>query len=160
VRLQLEVNVLGAIEATRLVLPGMIERRSGHVIYMASLAGKIATPTYSVYAATKFALAGFGEALRREVAMWGIHVSTVFPAGVQTEWGAQAGYRRRMWRGCRGMPAQSVARAMVGLLKRPRRELILPPGARLAVWANRMLPWLGDWLALRFAQVERWPEFE
>ncbi|HEY4687732.1 MAG TPA: SDR family NAD(P)-dependent oxidoreductase [Anaerolineae bacterium] len=155
VRSQIEVNLLGAIEATQLALPHMIRQRSGHIINMVSLAGKIGMPTYSVYAATKFGLAGFSEALRREVAPWGVSVSAVYPAGVKTEWGEHVGYRRRAWRSPMSLSAEHVARAVVGLVKHPRREVMLPPGARVVVWLNRLAPQLGDWLSQRFVRIER-----
>ena len=155
VRLQVEVNLIGTLDTTRRVLPHMIGRRHGHIINMGSLAGKIGAPTYTVYAATKFALAGFSESLRREVAPWGVCVSAVYPAGVKTELGDQAGYRRRTWRSPRALSAETVARAIVELVRRPRRELILPPWMRLAVWANRMAPGLGDLITGRFVRVER-----
>lgn len=158
VDLTLDVNLRGAIDAARSVLPPMIAQRSGHIINMASLAGQIGAPTYSVYAATKFGLAGFSEALRREVAVWGVRVSAVYPAGVPTAWGEEAGYRRHgRWSTPRfaRLSVEDVARSIVELVKRPRREVILPPVARLAVWANRAAPWLVDWLAKRFVISER-----
>jgi short-subunit dehydrogenase len=158
VRLQIEVNLLGTIEMTQLTLPHMIRQRSGHIINVASLAGKIGTPLYTVYAATKFGAAGFTEALRREVAPWGVRVSALYPGGVETEWGERVGYRRRS-----GIPfarrarlsADYVARAIVGLVKRPRREIILPPTARILAWLNRVAPWTADWVARRFVLIER-----
>ncbi len=158
VRLQIDVNLLGAIEATQLALPHLIRQRSGHIVNVASLAGKIGSPTYTVYAATKFGLAGFSEALRREVAPWGIRVSGVYPAGVQTEWGEHIGYRRRVGlaiaRRVR-LPAESVAEAMVRLVRHPRREVILPRGARVLIWIDRAAPWIADWLTGQFVQRER-----
>ncbi len=161
VRLQIDVNLLGVIDATQLALPHMIRQRAGHIINMASLAGLIGTPTYSVYAATKFALAGFSEALRREVAPWGIHVSGVYPAGVETEWGDHVGYRRRTGvttpRRLRLSP-EYVARAVVGLVERPRRQVILPPIARILVWFNCVAPWTADLVTRRFVLMERGEE--
>ena len=161
VRLQIDVNLLGAIDAAQLALPHMIRQRAGHIINMASLAGLIGTPTYTVYAATKFALVGFGEALRREVAPWGIHVSGVYPGGVESEWGDHVGYRRRSGvttpRRLRLSP-EDVARAVVALVKRPRREVILPPFARILAWFNRIAPWTADLVTRRFVMMERGEE--
>jgi hypothetical protein len=163
VRLQIDVNLLGAIEAARLALPHMLRQRSGHIVNVSSLAGFIATPVYSVYAATKFGLRGFSEALRREVAPWGVRVSGVYPGGVETEWGDRAGYRRRrgaaLARRVR-LSADDVARAIVGVVKRPRREVILPRGARVLVWLNGIAPWLIDWVMRRWVRGERSGELE
>jgi short-subunit dehydrogenase len=161
VRLQIEVNLIGVIDAAQLALPHMIRQRSGHIINVASLAGKIGTPTYTVYAATKFALDGFTQALRREVAPWGIHVSALYPVGVETEWGDHVGYRRhsRLTTPRRlRLSADDVARAVVGLVQRPRREVILPPIAGLFVWINRAAPWAIDLASRRFVVTERQAE--
>ena len=82
---QIQVNLTGAILTARAVLPHMIRQRSGHIINMASMSGLVGTPTYTVYSATKFGLRGFSQSLRREVRVWGIRVSVVFPGGVASE---------------------------------------------------------------------------
>jgi|SRR5579859_1030266 len=161
---QLAVNVLGVIQTTRLVLPLMIAQKSGHIINMASMAGLVATPTYSVYAAGKFAVRGFSEALRREVAPWDIRVSAVFPGAVVTEFGGQAGIHRKTqtttpaW--LRPSP-DDVAGAIVGLVRRPRSTVILPWIFRLASIANSLLPGLVDWAIVhRFTIPERSDELK
>ncbi|HZM24351.1 MAG TPA: SDR family NAD(P)-dependent oxidoreductase, partial [Anaerolineales bacterium] len=92
---QFDVNVMGVIQTTRQALPVMIKQRSGHVINMCSMAGLVATPTYTIYAACKHAVHGFSEALRREVKPWGIDVSMIYPGGVTTEFGSHAGIKRK-----------------------------------------------------------------
>src|SRR5262245_13532289 len=82
---QFDVNVMGVIQTTRHALPVMIKQRSGHIINMCSMAGLVATPTYTIYAACKHAVHGFSEALRREVKPWSIDVSMIYPGGVVTE---------------------------------------------------------------------------
>ena len=84
IQAQIDVNVMGVIQTTRQVLPVMIEQRSGSIINMCSMAGLVGTPTYSIYAASKHAVHGFSEALRREVKPWGIDVSLIYPGGVVT----------------------------------------------------------------------------
>jgi uncharacterized protein len=69
---QIAVNLSGLIEVTHSVLPHMLARNSGHIINMSSVAGWLAAPTYSIYAATKFGVRGFTDALRREVGHRGI----------------------------------------------------------------------------------------
>jgi len=78
------VNTLGSIYWTKAVLPAMVEARRGWIVFMASVAGKIATPDESVYAATKFALVGLAESLSLEVEDAGVHVLTVCPGAVRT----------------------------------------------------------------------------
>ncbi len=95
IQAQLQVNLVAVIQMAREVLPHMIERRSGHIINMASVAGLVASPTYSVYAASKFGMRGFSEALRREVGVFGIHVSALYPGGVRTEFKEHTGAQRK-----------------------------------------------------------------
>ncbi len=161
---QLAVNVLGVIRTTRLVLPLMIAQRSGHIINMASLAGLIAPPTYSIYAASKFAVRGFSEALRREVAPWRIQVSVVYPGGVDTEFGSLAGIQRKTrmttppWL---QLTPEDVARGVVGLVRRPRANLVMPRLSQLAVYANLLAPWFVDWATIqRFTIPERSEELK
>lgn len=155
----IEVNLLGVIETTREVLPHMIARRKGHIINMSSVAGWIAAPTYSLYAASKFGVRGFTNALRREVRVFGIHVSGIYPGAVANEFSDKARIRRRT--GIR-TPAfmrlsnDDVARAILALERRPRRALIIPWPMRFAVWVNLVFPGLVDMVVDRgFVRRER-----
>ncbi len=149
---QLAVNVLGVIQLTRQALPLMLAQRGGHIINMASVAGLVGTPTYSVYAAGKFAVRGFSEALRREVAPWGIKVSVIFPGGVATEFGDHAGIQRKTkattpaWM---RLTAEQVGEAVVGLARRPKRSLVVTWPFRLSAWVNQLLPGLVDRTTVR-----------
>jgi hypothetical protein len=156
---QLKLNLVALIQITQAVLPHMIARRQGQIINVASLAGLIATPTYSVYAASKFGVRGFSEALRREVGMYGIHVSVVYPGGARTEFAQQARIRRKTGRttpeSLRLEPDQ-VAQAILRLVRRPRRGTVLPWPMNLAVWFNLFLPGLSDKIIEnRFTRPER-----
>jgi short-subunit dehydrogenase len=159
VQAQLQVNLLGSIWLTQAILPHMIERRQGHIINMSSVAGLLATPTYSVYAASKFGLRGFSQALRREVGMYGIHVSVIYPGGAATEFSQHARIRRKTrsttpsWL---RLSAEDVARAVLSLARRPRRSLVIPWPMRLAVWVGALFPGLVDRLIeRRFVNPER-----
>jgi len=79
-----EVNVFGLISCTKMVLPAMIQQNSGHIINIASQAGKIATPKSSVYSATKHAVLGFTNSLRMELSSTNIHVTAVNPGPIRT----------------------------------------------------------------------------
>ncbi len=161
---QLNVNVLGVIQTTRQVLPLMIAQRGGHVINMASVAGLVGTPTYTIYAACKFAVRGFSEALRREVAPWGIRVSVIYPGGVATEFGSHAGIKRKTkattpaWM---RLSAEEVGRAVVGLVRRPRAGLIITWPFRFSVLLNNLLPGLVDWTTInQYTKLERGDELK
>lgn len=161
---QFAVNVLGVVQTTRQVLPLMMAQKRGHIINMASVAGLVAMPTYAVYAACKFAVRGFSEALRREVAPWGIRVSVIYPGGVATEWGQLARIRRKTGlttpRWLRLTPEQ-VAEMVVELARtgRPNATPVIPFLYRITAWLNLTWPGLVDRLVARtFTARERGDE--
>ncbi len=127
---QLAVDLVGVIWMARAVLPGMYARRSGHIINMASVAGWIAPPLYTIYSAGKFGVRGFSEALRREARPKGVFVSVIYPGSVRTEFrqhiGSSAAKRRFKTPAWLTLSAEDVARSAVGLARHPRRELVMP----------------------------------
>lgn len=93
VRSQLETNLYAPIEITRAVLPYMRKQRSGRILQISSIGGRVGNPGVSIYQAAKFGLSGFSEALAKEVAPLGILVTCVEPGGFRTDWaGASMSY--------------------------------------------------------------------
>ena len=142
---QIHVNIQGVIQMTQAVLPHMIERRKGHIINMSSMAAFVAPPTYSVYSASKHAVRGFSEALRREVGVWGIKVSGIYPASVETEFSEHLGgvYQSdflypRAFR----LKSEDVAKEVVKIVRSPKREVILPRIMQFSKWLNILFPGL------------------
>src|SRR5512140_796350 len=127
---QLTVDLLGVVWTARAVLPHMYARRSGHIINMASVAGWIAPPLYTIYSAGKFGVRGFSEALRREAMPMGVHVSVIYPGSVRTEFnqhvGSSAAKRRVRTPAWMVLSAEDVARSVVDLARHPRREVVMP----------------------------------
>ena len=78
-----DVNLRAALHVTRLVLPGMIERNHGHIVFMGSIAGKHPTPNSAVYAATKAALHAFAEGLRCDLLGTDVRVTVLMPGRVE-----------------------------------------------------------------------------
>ncbi len=85
VRKLYETNVFGLLNVTRAVLPSMRERRSGHVLNLSSLGGHQSGPGFGVYCSTKFAVEGLNQALHKELAPLGIHVTAVEPGYFRTD---------------------------------------------------------------------------
>jgi len=89
-RAQFETNVFGLIAMTKAVLPEMRKRGSGHIINIASVGGLVGNPGSGYYAATKFGVVGFSEALSKEVAGFGIKVTVVEPGPFRTDWAGRS----------------------------------------------------------------------
>lgn len=84
-RAMIETNVNGVFYATRAVLPTMKEQRSGDIINISSISGRLPLPGGSGYAASKYAVTGFSESLFQEVRDYGIRVATIYPGSVDSE---------------------------------------------------------------------------
>jgi NAD(P)-dependent dehydrogenase (short-subunit alcohol dehydrogenase family) len=94
---QLETNLYAPIALTCAVLPHMREQRSGRILQISSLGGRVGNPGLTMYQAAKFGLGGFTEALAKEVAPLGIFVTSVEPGGFRTDWGgASMTYARQV----------------------------------------------------------------
>lgn len=164
IQAQIDVNVMGVIQTTRLVLPLMIKQRNGSIVNMCSMAGLIGTPTYTIYSASKHAVHGFSEALRREVKPWGIDVSLVYPGGVVTEFASHAGIKRKTKATTPKfmlLTAEQVGQAVVKLVRRPRRMWIIPWMWGFTVFMNRFFPGFVDSVNInRFTIPEREDELK
>ena len=89
-RRQIEVNLFGLAALTRMVVPGMRQRRSGRIVNISSIGGVANTPYAGWYAASKFALEGLSMSLRQELAPFGVHVIIVRPGATRTAWSGHA----------------------------------------------------------------------
>ncbi|MEO7002227.1 MAG: SDR family NAD(P)-dependent oxidoreductase [Ktedonobacterales bacterium] len=129
-----QVNLLGTMLLTHALLPGMLERKQGAIIAVASMAGHIATDP--VYSATKFGMRGFLLSLRRQIRSSGVSVSVVSPGFVRTA--ITANMRGRL------PGPEIVARVIARLVAHPRREVIVPGYYRVAAWVESAAPWIVD----------------
>ena len=140
VRSMFETNLLSAVELTRLVLPDMLEHRTGSIINIGSVAGRVGFST--LYSATKFGLRGFSFGLRRELLGTGVHVSLVAPGFIKTGMTA--------WGPPLPMPGpEVVAKVIAELLERPQTEVIVPGWYRPLAWLETLLPPIGDLIVVR-----------
>jgi short-subunit dehydrogenase len=129
-----QVNLLGAMLATRAVLPAMLARRHGAIICVGSLSGRVAMEP--VYSATKYGLRGFSLALRRQLAGTGVSVSLVSPGRISTEMTSHV---------AGPMPGPDVvATTIASLIMRPRREVVVPAKHYAIAWLEQALPPLAD----------------
>jgi short-subunit dehydrogenase len=106
------VNLLAVMHVTRVFLPGMLQRGRGHIVNVASLAGRFAPPGTAVYTATKHGVVAFSESLNYDTERHGVLITSVNPGLVATEGFPQAGVPRRFV-----MPASRVAEAIVRVVR-------------------------------------------
>lgn len=148
---QIQVNLTGLIHVTRAVIPYMKIRRSGHIINMSSIAGWLAAPSYTIYAATKYGVRGFTTALRRELAPFDIKVSGIYPGPAHTEFGwGNRKHRRPKWLNLLFIPAEVVSHRVLQLSKHPRRTVIIPWWFVLIAWGENHFPGIADFLIQKF----------
>ncbi len=122
----IDVNVRAPMQLTLAFLPGMLERKSGHLVYVSSLAGKVASGGSSVYSATKFAVRGFGYSLSEELRGTGVGVTTVFPGFIR-EAGMFHESGTKLPRGVGTRTPEDVAKAVVEGIDRNRAEIDVAP---------------------------------
>lgn len=144
----MELNYFGPVALTKLVLPSMIERRSGQVVAIASLLGKFGIPGRAAYSASKHAIIGFCDSLRAEVYRHGIAVTVICPGYVRTN----ASYNALDGSGTphgkmdeeirNGMASDVCARKIVRAIEARQREVYIGGKERLAVYLHRFLPGL------------------
>ncbi|MDR1201410.1 MAG: SDR family NAD(P)-dependent oxidoreductase [Tannerellaceae bacterium] len=89
-RKQMDVNLFGLARVTQLIIPHMRKQKSGKIVNITSIGGKVATPMGGWYYASKFAVEGLSDSLRLEVRQFGIDVILIEPGGIKTEWGGIA----------------------------------------------------------------------
>lgn len=135
-RRQVDINVHGVIHGFRAVLPSMRARRSGHIVTIASVAGRIGCANAAVYSATKFAVIGLSEAMRYELEDTGVNVSYILPGFVQTE--LITGAPGPRW----PPPAkpEHVAAAVLRAVDTGKVDLYVPRIARLSAVLPALLP--------------------
>jgi hypothetical protein len=114
----------------------MLPRGSGHIVNVASAAGRIAVPGEAVYTATKHAVVGFGEALRAELRGKGIEISTIMPSLAATELAAGMQPPRFVPM----VKPEQVARAIAGTLERPKLEVVVPAWTTPLIRMTMALP--------------------
>jgi short-subunit dehydrogenase len=167
-RRQFETNVFSVLAMTQALVPGMVSRRSGRIVNIGSVSGVLVTPFSGAYCATKAAVHALSDALRMELAPFGIQVITVQPGGIQSQFGATASQgvaarsdtlslyapvadaiaARANASQQDATPAADFAREMVEAVLKAHPAAVLRIGH-----GSRMMPMLKRWLPLR--QLDR-----
>ena len=137
---EMSLNLMGTYTMTRLVARRMTKHREGTIVNVSSLMGKIAAPTMATYSATKFAIVGFTQALRSELAPHNIRVMALLPSLTDTDMTRNL----QLFRGVVSMTPQQVAKALTDGLRKDAPEILVGWQSHLAVWCNRLLPGVLD----------------
>jgi NADP-dependent 3-hydroxy acid dehydrogenase YdfG len=131
-----EINLHGVIIGSKLALARFVPRRRGHLVNVASTAGKLGFPGGATYCATKHAVVGLSEAIRAEVRDQGIDVSIVMPVVVNTELGSGLGEAR----GFKPVQPEDVANEIVAALQTGRVDVYVPPRVAGIMRTQPLLP--------------------
>jgi NADP-dependent 3-hydroxy acid dehydrogenase YdfG len=133
---QIDINVHGVLHGMKLALPGMVARGAGHVVNIASMAGKTGIPGGATYSGTKFFVYGASEAIRAELRGTAVEISCVMPVPVNTE--LAAGLQRP--RGYGMVEPEDVAAEIVAALEHPRFDVPVPRSMGRLVHVSGLLP--------------------
>lgn len=147
----MEVNFFGTTETTRVFLPLLLKGTTPAIVNISSIAGKRGIPARSDYSASKFAVQGFSEALRAEVAKDGIDVLVVCPGLTQTNFSKNMLEQKALVQldHLRGMTPQQVALATLRSIEKGRNEVCLTFQGKLITLVSRFFPRLADRIARR-----------
>lgn len=145
-----QVNVLGLMYLSQLVGKNMRKYRDGHIVNVASVAGKVATPKSAVYSASKFAVTGFTNALRMELAPHNINVTAINPGPVDTaffdEFDPSGEYLDNV--SSVVLSSEYVVKKTIKAIEKNKREINLPTALAIGSKIHTLMPALGDFIIL------------
>jgi short-subunit dehydrogenase len=148
-----EVNVMAPMLLSRTVLPHLLRRGAGTIMNIGSVFGAIGYPYYAAYSASKFALRGFSEALRRELTDRGVKVIYVAPRATRTAMNGPAARALMSETGAAMDEPEKVALAIADALAHGRRELCIGMPERFFARVNGLLPGIVDGALVRQGRV-------
>lgn len=138
---QMATNYLGMVYCIKAFLPKMLEKKSGHIVNVASVAASFGIPAMASYCASKFAMLGFSESLYHELKGTGVGVTVVSPIMVKTNFFNNKSFDK-MPRYSAALSANTVAKAVVRAASSPRLEIVVPQFIRIAIWMKQTFPYL------------------
>ncbi len=133
---ELTVNLMGMYTITRLIARRMAIHKQGTIVNVSSLMGKVAAPTMATYSATKFAIVGFTQALRSELAAHNIRVIALLPSLTDTDMVKNLDWFRWII----PLSPEKVAQVLVDGLRQNQTEIVVGWQSHLAVWCHRIFP--------------------
>ena len=132
------------IAVVRLIAKRMATRKQGIIVNVSSLMGKVAAPTMATYSATKFAIVGFTQALRLELAPHNIRVIALLPSLTKTDMMRNL----KLFKWVIPTTPETVAKSLIAGIKKDSPEILVGWQSHLAVWCQKLCPWLLDRILL------------
>ena len=137
----METNYFGRIYCTKRFLPLMLEKKSGHIVNVASVAASFGLPGIASYCASKFAMLGFSEGLKHELSGTGVGITVVSPIMVKTDFFEHPSFEKMPKYSPTSLNSKTVAKAIVKASNSSRLEIITPSIVRIAVWLKHTFPY-------------------
>ncbi len=138
---QMETNYFGMVYCTKYFLPSMLDKKSGHIVNVASVAASFGLPGIAPYCASKFAMLGFSEGLKHELKNSGVGITVVSPIMVRTNFFEHPSFEKMPKFSPTSLSSKTVARAILRAANSQRLEIIVPSLVRGAVWMKNTFPY-------------------
>ena len=138
---QMKTNYFGMVYCTKNFLPLMLEKKSGHIVNVASVAASFGLPGIASYCASKFAMLGFSEGLKHELNGTGVGITVVSPIMVKTDFFDHPSFEKMPKYSPTSLSAKTVAKAIVKASSSSRLEIITPSIVRIVVWLKHTFPY-------------------
>ena len=138
---QMETNYFGMMYCIKNFLPSMLDKKSGHIVNVASVAASFGLPGIASYCASKFAMLGFSEGLKHELHGTGVGITVVSPIMVRTDFFDHPSFEKMPKYSPTSLSSKTVAKAILKAANSPRLEIIVPSVVRSAVWLKHTFPY-------------------
>ena len=139
---QMDTNYFGMIYCIKNFLPSMLDKKSGHIVNVASVAASFGLPGIASYCASKYAMLGFSEGLKHELKNTGIGITVVSPIMVRTNFFEHPSFEKMPKFSPTSLSSKTVAKAILKATNSPRLEIIIPSVVRGVVWFKNTFPYL------------------
>ena len=138
---QMETNYFGMVYCVKNFLPIMLNKKSGHIVNVASVAASFGLPGIASYCASKFAMLGFSEGLKHELKGTGVGITVVSPIMVRTDFFDHPSFEKMPKYSPTSLSSRTVAKTILRAANSPRLEIIVPSVVRGAVWMKNTFPY-------------------
>ena len=138
---QMETNYFGMVYCIKNFLPSMLDKKSGHIVNVASVAASFGLPGIASYCASKFAMLGFSEGLKHELKDSGVGITVVSPIMVRTNFFEHPSFEKMPKFSSTSLSSKTVAKAILKAANSSRLEIIVPSVVRGAVWMKNTFPY-------------------